>query len=168
MIAWQTGGVHLWSLSHAYAPRVANTNMTSFELTVDIDAPIARVWATTVDIERWPEWTTTVTRAKLHGRGPFNIGSRVTIHQPRLPPAVWKVTAFETGRHVALKSGFPGMVVIAHHAIVPRGEGCRLTLSLRFEGWLGKRLGRLMADLNERYLAIEADGIKRRCELADV
>ena len=36
--------------------------MTHFSVTVDIPAPPDRVWAVIADVERWPEWTPTVTR----------------------------------------------------------------------------------------------------------
>jgi hypothetical protein len=138
--------------------------MRDLQFAIDINAPIAHVWATTLDIERWPEWTSTVTRAKLHGSGVLALGTRVTIFQPKLLPAMWKVIAFEPERMVTLRTGFPGLRVIAHHQLAPRGVGCTLTLSLRFEGWLGKWLGTRTREMNLRYLQIEADGIKRRCE----
>ncbi len=138
--------------------------MYDFQKTVNIEAPLARVWAVTIDIERWPEWTSTVTRAQRRGKGPVGLGSLVTIYQPKLAPALWKVTGLEPERLVVLQSGFPGLRVSAHHQMEARGAGTELTLGLRFEGWLGKWLGRKLADLNRNYLDIEAAGIKRFCE----
>ena len=51
------------------------TVINDFQLTIDIDAPIARVWAITLDIEHWPEWTSTVIRAKVHGDGLLKLGA---------------------------------------------------------------------------------------------
>ncbi len=50
------------------------------------------VWSVMVDVERWPDWTSSVARVKLISRGPLRVGSRVRIHHPNLPPAFWKVT----------------------------------------------------------------------------
>jgi hypothetical protein len=141
--------------------------MCEYSISVNIDAPVARVWAATIDIERWPDWTPTVIRARRHESGPILVGNLVTIHQPKLPPALWKVSALELERHVELKSGFPGMFVIAHHQLVPHGDKTRLTLNLHFEGWLGKWMGKRLANLNNRYLALEAMGIKKYCERTD-
>lgn len=41
--------------------------------------------------------------------------------------------------------------------------GCRVTLSIRYEGILGAWLARWTRDLNERYLAMEARGLQARC-----
>ena len=138
--------------------------MNEFQLSIDIHAPIERVWDVTADIERWPEWTPTVTRATVHGKGPAGVGTLITIYQPKLLPALWRMTQFEPMRNMELKSGFPGLRVIALHSMAPRGDHTALTLTIRFEGWMGKLLGKRLADLNNRYLALEADGIKRYCE----
>lgn len=135
-----------------------------FQKSVDIDAPSERVWAATIDFERWPEWTTTVTRARRLDSGPLAVGHRVRIEQPKLPPTVWVVEALEPDRRMILKSGGPGMRVIAHHLLEPKGEGCAVTLRIHFDGIFGGLLARWTRDLNHRYLAIEASGLKRYCE----
>jgi hypothetical protein len=58
------------------------------------------------------------------------------------------------------------MVVTARHFVTPIGTGSRATLSLNFSGILGPFFGRLTHDINNRYLAMEAAGLKRRSEQA--
>ena len=53
--------------------------------TIHIEAPADVVWAVTEDIERWPEWTPTVTSARRLDGGPFGLGSRFRIKQPAQP-----------------------------------------------------------------------------------
>ncbi len=69
------------------------------ERIVDIAAPPEKVWTVVTDIERWSEWTTSVTSVELLSRALLNSGSQARIRQPRLPVMVWKVTAFEPGRY---------------------------------------------------------------------
>jgi len=138
--------------------------MNEFRRSIDIEAAVEKVWATTLDIEHWPDWTPTVTRARRLGSSPVGVGSRVLIEQPKLPPALWVVESLEPGRSMTLKSGLPGMRVIAHHRLEPFGAGCRVTLSVRFEGLFGGALARWTGDLNDRYLELEANGLKRYCE----
>jgi len=56
------------------------------------------------------------------------------------------------------------MWVYGHHAVEPVSGGTRAILSLRFEGMLGGLLARTTAGINDRYLALEAAGLKRRSE----
>ena len=58
----------------------------------------------------------------------------------------------------------PGVRVVAKHWVVPLGERSRVRLSLRFEGLLAGILGFATRKLNNRYLAMEAQGLKSRVE----
>ena len=139
-----------------------------FSITTDVDASADLVFAVLTDIERWPEWTPTVTRVeRLDGSSlPLAIGSRLRIVQPKVPPAEWTVTALEAGRGFGMVSRSPGATVVANHWAEPLGDGrrSRVTLSVTFSGWLGRIIARMMRGLNERYLAQEAAGLKRRSE----
>jgi hypothetical protein len=139
-----------------------------FSISTDIDAPAAVVFAVLTDIERWPEWTPTVTRVeRLDGASrPLALGHRIRVVQPKVPPAEWTVTALEAGRGFGMTSHSPGATVVANHWAEPLADGqrSRVTLSVTFSGWLGRVIARVMRGLNERYLAQEAAGLKRRSE----
>ena len=141
-----------------------------FSITTDIDAPADVVAAVLADVERWPEWTPTVTRVeRLDGSTlPIAVNSRIRIVQPKVPPAEWTVTALEAGRGFRIESRSPGATVVANHWVerIDDGQRSRVTLSVTFSGWLGKLIGRMMRGLNERYIAQEAAGLKRRSEEA--
>src|SRR5688572_22935069 len=139
-----------------------------FSIITDVDAPAEVVFAILTDVERWPEWTPTVTRVeRLDGSSvPLAINSRIRVVQPKVPPAEWTVTVLETGRGFRMMSRSPGATVVANHWAEPLGDGqrSRVTLSVTFSGWLGQIIARVMRGLNERYLAQEAAGLKRRSE----
>ena len=138
-----------------------------FSITTDVDASADMVFAVLTDVERWPEWTPTVTRVeRLDGSLPLAIGSRLRVVQPKVPPAEWTVTELETGRGFRMMSRSPGATVVANHWAEPLDDGqrSRVTLSVTFSGWLGRLIARMMRKLNERYLAQEAEGLKRRSE----
>jgi carbon monoxide dehydrogenase subunit G len=138
--------------------------MKDFSVTVQIEASPDRVWAVMSDVERWHEWTPTITSIRRTNAGPFRIGARVRIHQPKLPPADWMVTALHEGRGFDWESRAPGVRVLARHIVEPTDTGSRVTLAVQYSGLLGNVLGRLTASLNRRYIALEADGLKRRAE----
>ena len=59
---------------------------------IEVEAPAAVVWDVFSDVERWPEWTASVTRlVALDGPG-IAVGRRFGIKQPRMPNLVWEVT----------------------------------------------------------------------------
>ncbi len=138
--------------------------MPDFSITIDIDAAPERVWAVMRDVERWHEWTASITSIRLLEPGPLRVGSRALIRQPRLRPAEFRVTALEEGRGFTWVTALPGLRAEAHHRIVPRARGSRVTLLLEFTGPVGWLAGHLTRGLNARYLAMEAQGLKRRSE----
>ena len=139
-----------------------------FSIMTEVDAPPEVVFAVLSEVEHWPEWTPTVTRVERLGNADaaLALGSRLRIVQPKVPPAEWTVTALEPGRGFRLFSRSPGATVEANHWAEPMGAGrrSRVTLSVTFAGFLGRIIGWLMRGLNERYLAQEAAGLKRRSE----
>jgi uncharacterized membrane protein len=138
-----------------------------FSISVDINAPVDRVFEVMADTDRWHEWTPSVTSIKRLDDGAFKVGSRAVVRQPKFPPALWKVTAIDTrGTQPSFtwENRAPGIRVIAHHAAEPIPTGTRATLSLRYEGFLARWLARLTRNITNRYLAMEAFGLKARAE----
>jgi hypothetical protein len=137
---------------------------TAFSISTDIEAPADRVYQVMADIERWHEWTPSVSSIKRLDRGPFAVGSRALIRQPKFPPALWTVTAIDGKRSFTWMNRAPGITVTARHSIATVGRISRATLSLRYEGLLGRLLARLTRGITNRYLAMEANGLKKRSE----
>jgi len=139
--------------------------LTFFQIETEINASAELVWATMRDVERWPEWAPTVTSVHLQTPPPLAVGSRVVIRQPKLPPALWRIVELDDSvRSFTWINSAPGVRVIAKHLVVPLGERSRVRLSLRFEGLLAGILGFATRKLNNRYLAMEAQGLKSRVE----
>src|SRR5262245_23034856 len=138
--------------------------MRKFSISTDVAVPADRVWEVMSDIERWHEWTPSVSSIKRLDRGPLAVGSRAVVRQPKLPPALWKVAAIEPGRSFTWVNVAPGLRVVGHHSVEQNGASSRATLSLDFQGIFGGLLGRVTKGINERYLAFEAHGLKMRSE----
>ncbi len=134
---------------------------------IDVAAPPERVWEVLVDVERWPEWTDSVTSVRLLDAGPLAVGSRVEISQPRIPTGAYTVTELEPGRVFVWEQRQPGSTVSAHHECAPLpGGGTRVELRVVMSGAVGGVVGRLYRKLTARYLATEAAGLKARAEAA--
>ena len=131
---------------------------------IEIDAPPAVVWRVWRDVERWPDWTASVTRVEPLGDGPFAIGYRALVLQPKLPRAVWRVTELEEGRRFVWIYTRPGVRLTASHRVEPSGTGTRADSFVEFSGPLGGLVGRFTRATTERYLAMETEGLKARSE----
>jgi uncharacterized membrane protein len=138
--------------------------MRNFEINVDIDAPPERVWNVMIDVERWHEWTRSITSIHKLQNGPLAVGDRALVRQPKLRPATWTVTQLIPGRKFIWESRNPGVRVIGHHMVEPRDDGSRVTLIVQFEGFMGGFVGAILKKLNEQYLQFEAEGLKDRAE----
>jgi uncharacterized membrane protein len=140
--------------------------MTTYITSIDVNAPPGRVWTVLADVERWPEWTSSMTRVQLLSEGALAVGSRAKVKQPRLPSIVWTVTALDPGASFTWESRSPGALSIARHDIVPdeTGHGSTVTLAVEQTGVVGGTVGVLLKGLTRRYVDTEAAGLKRRAE----
>lgn len=136
----------------------------SFSTTVDIAASPAQVWAVMRAIERWHEWTPSIRSIERLDSGPIRAGSRARVRQPGLPAAVWEVTDWVEDKGFTWVSRAPGVRVTGDHQVTPSQAGTRATLAIRYEGPLAPILVWLTRGVNDRYLALEAAGLKKRSE----
>jgi Polyketide cyclase / dehydrase and lipid transport len=135
-----------------------------FASSVDIAAPPAEVFAVYADVERWPEWTPTVTSVERLDSGPLRLGARARIRQPRLPTTVWEVTEYVDGVRFTWVARAPGAITIGTHEVAAGPAGSAATASIEQRGPLGSLIGLLTRRLTARYLEQETQGLRARCE----
>jgi uncharacterized membrane protein len=141
--------------------------MTGMEerTSIDVAAPPDRVWEVLVDVERWPEWTESVSAVRLLDDGPLAVGSKVELSQPSVPTGTYTVTTLEPGSTFVWEQRQPGSKVTAHHELVALPDGgTRVELRVAMTGLIGGVVGRLYRKLTQRYLGMEAAGLKSRSE----
>jgi uncharacterized protein YndB with AHSA1/START domain len=135
-----------------------------FEASIQIDAPAGQVFDTWTDVERWPSWTSSVTRVEPVDRGPLKAGFRARVRQPRLPVALWQVTELVPGESFTWEARGRGLVTTASHRVAPVAGGVRATATLDQAGPLGLLVGLVYRRLTRRYLRTELTGLKDYCE----
>jgi hypothetical protein len=137
----------------------------NFEQAVEINAPPEIVWPVMVDVERWSQWTASITEVVRLDSGPIAVGSRARIRQPRLPKAIWTVTQFVPNSGFVWESKSVGVYIAGEHWITPDGNGrSKVLLRLRQNGFLAAILSPLTAGLIRKYMNMEALGLKKQCE----
>lgn len=136
-----------------------------FERSIDIDAPQQRVWDVLSDLEAWPLRIETVDEVELLTPAPLAVGSRVRLRQPRLPEGVWEVTAWDAPSSFEWTQRTGGMTSVAAHRVEALDASrARLTLALDMRGLLIPLVALFYRGLTNRYLALEAEGMKRAAE----
>jgi uncharacterized membrane protein len=138
-----------------------------FEKSIEIDASQQRVWDVLSDLEGWPQRIETVDTVELLTPAPLAKGSRVRLKQPKLGEGTWDVTTWDPPSFFEWTQKASGMTIVAGHRVEALGEGrARLTLTIDMRGLLVPVFGRIYEGLTNRYLTLEAEGMKRAAETA--
>jgi uncharacterized membrane protein len=138
-----------------------------FEQSIDIEAPPQRVWDVLTDLEAWPQRIETVDVVELLTPAPIGEGSRVRLKQPKLPEGTWDVTVWQAPSFFEWRQQGSGVTSVAGHRIEALESGrSRLSLTLEMRGLLIPIFGRLYRGLTNRYMTLEAEGMKRAAESA--
>lgn len=146
-------------------PLIQEAIILSYESSATVYAPVAAVWQILSEVEAWPTWTTTMSAVRGREGPALELGASFTIHQPKLRPATWVVTAFDPPRYFQWTSRLPGLRVHADHLVQASGpSACRLLLRVGFAGLLAPLLGRLARALTQAYLEQECASLKAVAE----
>jgi hypothetical protein len=138
--------------------------MRTFSSTIEIAASPARVWTVMSDVERWHEWTPSITSVERLDSAPLALGSRARVKQPKLAPATFVVTEWQPERGFDWVTRNPAVTAVGRHWIQPIASGVRVTLSVEFSGPLAGLIAWLYGGLTSRYVQMEAEGLKKRSE----
>ena len=136
-----------------------------FEKSIEVDAPQRRVWDVLADLEAWPQRIETVDVVELLTPAPIAKGSRVLLKQPKLPEGTWDITVWDAPAYFEWTQKSGGITSVAGHRVDALGEGrARLTLTLDMRGFLIPVIALFYKGLTNRYLNLEAEGMKRAAE----
>ena len=138
-----------------------------FEKSIEIDASQQRVWDVLSDLEAWPQRIETVDTVELLTPAPLTNGSRVRLRQPKLPEGTWDITVWDAPSYFEWTQESDGVTSVAGHRVEALGESrARLTLTLDMRGLLIPVIGLFYRGLTNRYMNLEAEGMKRAAEMA--
>ena len=136
-----------------------------YRTSIEIDAPLERVWAVLADVERWPEWTKSMEHLDIVGGSELKRGVKVRIKQPRFPAMVWEITELEPYRVFTWQATSGGVTSVGDHRLsVAPDDRVVAELSIRQTGLLASLVGLFTSGLTRRYAQMEAEGLKRRSE----
>ena len=132
---------------------------------LQIDAPPERVWELTVDVERWPSLTPTVTAVARLDDGPFGLGSQARIEQPGQRPAIWTVTDFVPNAVFSWQTKVATVTMRGGHRLEATADGgTRNALTISLTGLGSSLLGRLVGRKVRQAIQTENEGFKAEAE----
>lgn len=137
-----------------------------FEINIEIETTPEKVWSILTDVERWPDWTASITTLERLNGDALALGARVRIKQPSLPTLIWTVTAFDPGKSFSWKSTSPGVATVGTHVINRTADDrVVVTLGIDQSGILAPVVGLFTSTKTRRYVTMEAQGLKLRSEI---
>ena len=135
------------------------------ENSIDIEAPVERVWQITLDVEDWPNHTPTMTNIELINPGrSLEVGSEVRIKQPGQRAKNWTVTALEPERRFAWSARLMGATMTANHYLEASAAGTTNKLTVDIEGRMAPLVGALIGRPVLKAITTENQGIKAAAE----
>jgi uncharacterized membrane protein len=138
-----------------------------FEQSIDIDASQQRVWDVLTELEAWPQRIETVDLVELLTPAPLGEGSRVRLKQPKLPEGTWEITVWNAPSYFEWRQKSGAATTVAGHRVEAlEGGRARLILTLDMRGLLIPILALFYKNLTNRYMTLEAQGMKRAAESA--
>ena len=126
------------------------------------------MWDVLSDLEAWPQRIETVDVVEVLTPPPISKGSRERLKQPKLPDGTWDVTTRDAPSYFEWTQKTGGITSLAGHRVEALGEGrARLTLTLDMRGFLIPIIAVFYKGLTNRYMNLEAEGMKRAAEAAN-
>ena len=139
--------------------------MPMYRTTQPIASSPEIVWERISNVVAWPVWLPTVSSVTPLDANSLQLGARFRVTQPKLRPAIWRVTDLQPGRAFVWQSGAPGLAMEATHVVRPTGPtDCELTLEFRFSGLIAPLVALFAGAITQRYIETEAATCKTLAE----
>jgi len=129
-----------------------------------IEAEPATIWALTIDVERWPELTPTISEVTRLDHGPVALGSRARVKQPAQRAAVWTVSRFEPEADFEWWTKVGPVTMTGSHHLERTATGCLNVLTLELTGRGAGLAERIVGRHIGKAIATENQGFKKAAE----
>ena len=130
------------------------------ENTIHIDADLEVVWAVTEDVDRWSEWTPTMSSVRRLDDRSFGVGSRALVKQPGQAESEWVVTSLTPGERFTWQTHRSGLRMEATHELRVEGNGTSNTLRVVASGVLATLMSPILRPMIRRALDQENSGAR--------
>jgi len=123
-----------------------------FESSVEINAPVEKVWTLVDHLEEWPQWMPSIKKIERVSKGPLTVGSQlsVTARVSRLTvKLLMTISEFVPERAVVMEGKALGTKLTRFYTLEPANGKTRVTIGGEVSGllaWLARRGGQAISD----------------------
>lgn len=123
-----------------------------FSSSVEINAPVEKVWALVDRLEEWPQWMPSIKKIERVSEGPLTVGSQlsVTAKVNRLTVnLLMTITEFVPERSVMMQGRALGTNLTRFYFFEPVNDKTGVTIGGEVSGllaWLARRGGQAVSD----------------------
>jgi carbon monoxide dehydrogenase subunit G len=123
-----------------------------FSSSVEINAPVEKVWALVDRLEEWPQWMPSIKKIERVSEGPLTVGSQlsVTAKVNRLTVnLLMTITEFVPERSVVMQGRALGTNLTRFYFLEPVNGKTKVTIGGEVSGllaWLARRGGQAVSD----------------------
>ncbi|MBA7474939.1 hypothetical protein ES703_12351 [subsurface metagenome] len=123
-----------------------------FSSSVEINAPVEKVWALVDRLEEWPQWMPSIKKIERVSEGPLTVGSQlsVTAKVNRLTVnLLMTITEFIPERSVVMQGRALGTNLTRFYFLEPVNGKTKVTIGGEVSGllaWLARRGGQAVSD----------------------
>lgn len=124
-------------------------------------------WAAITDVTSWPQWTKSMISVEPLDETDLAVGNRYRVTQPGMMKLVWQVSSLTEGTEFVWTSRSIGVRTTAYHRLSPNLDGTmEIAIGVSFAGPLSGVIAAMTRSRNERYLKMEAAGLKAASEVS--
>ena len=123
-----------------------------FSSSIEIDAPVEKVWSFVDKLEEWPQWMPSIKKIEKVSEGPLIVGSQlsVTAKVSRLTVnLLMTISEFVPQRSVVMQGKALGTNLIRFYFLEPVNGKTKVTIGGEVSGllaWIARRGGQAVSD----------------------
>jgi carbon monoxide dehydrogenase subunit G len=123
-----------------------------FESSIDINAPVEKVWALIDELEEWPQWMPSIKKIERVSAGPLTVGSQLSVTAKVSGLTVrlsMTIIEFVPQRTVVMQGKALGTNLTRFYNMKPVDGKTRVTVGGDVSGalaWLARRGGQAISD----------------------
>jgi uncharacterized membrane protein len=112
-----------------------------FESSIEINAPVNKVWALIDKLEEWPQWMPSIKKIKRVSQGPLTVGSQLSVTAKvsgLIVKLLMTITQLVAERRVVLEGKVLGTKLKRFYALEPANGKTKVTIGGDVSGPLAR------------------------------